>query len=150
MIQSTINTITPLIANDSSVVFQNDFRTGSACGCGSWLCHNTGSANYDIVKGGLYDIDFHASVSSATAGTISFALFNNGEEIAGSRMTATVTADGFANIGTSTTLRVCCNANSNISVRSVPTVQTPSDPTTPITTQIPILTSANLTIKRKS
>ena len=79
MIQSFINTITPLIANTDSVQFDRDcIRTN---GCNNWLCHNQGSANYDIVCGGLYEITFNASVSSATAGVVAFALFNNGEEI---------------------------------------------------------------------
>lgn len=82
MIQSYINTPITLTSNDSSVAFQTDcIRTNSCNGCNSWLCHNQGSANYTITKGGIYDIDFHASVSSATGGVIALALFNNGEII---------------------------------------------------------------------
>lgn len=153
MIQSYINTITPLVANDSSVTFQTDcIRTGSCAtnNFNSWLCHNSGSANYDIVKGGLYDIDFHATVSSAAAGVVAFQLYNNGEPIPGTLMAETLAAAGdYANIGISKTIRVCCNGNSNISVRSVSTVPTATDPTTPITTQIPIIASANITITRE-
>lgn len=150
MIESRINTILPLTANDSSVTFQNDYRTGSTCGCNSWLCHQEGSANYDIVKGGLYDIDLTMTVSSAAAGDVAIALFNNGEIIPGSlRVVSLAAADDFADISVSTTLRVCCNANSNISVRSVPAVQTPSTPTTPITTQVPIIISSILSISRE-
>ena len=55
MIQSYINTITPLVSNEASVVFQRDcIRTNSCQGCRSWLCHNEGSANYDIVECGQY------------------------------------------------------------------------------------------------
>ena len=65
MIQSFIDTVTPLSSNTDSVRFENDcIRTG---GCSNWLCHNEGSANYDIVNGGIYEITFNASVSSATA-----------------------------------------------------------------------------------
>ena len=153
MIESNINSVVALTANDDSVSFQNyTLRTGSCseCNCNSWLCHTTGSANYDIVKGGLYDIDFHATVSSAAAGDVAFALYNNGEMIPGTLMVATLAAaDDYANIGISDTIRVCCNANSNISVRSVPTVQTPSTPATPITTQVPIIVSSILTIERQ-
>ena len=79
MIQSFIDEITNLTSNTDSVRFDRDcIRTNSCNGCNSWLCHNTGSANYDIVKGGLYEIDFNATVSSATAGVVAFALFNNG------------------------------------------------------------------------
>ena len=152
MIQSYINQVTPLTANDSSVAFQTDcIRTGSCQGCQSWLCHNCGSANYDIVKGGLYEISFNASVGSATAGTVAFALYNNGEMIPGTLMTETLAAaDTYADIGIDKVIRVCCNGNANITVRSVSSVPTPSTPATPIATQIPIISSANLVIRRIS
>lgn len=149
MIQSYINEITTLTSNTSSVQFDEDcIRTGSCQGNG-WLCHNRGSANYDIVRGGLYEIDFNASVSSATAGVIGFALFSNGEEIAGTRMIETIAAaDDYANIGINKKIKVCCNGDANISVRSIPAVPTVTDPATPIETQVPIIASANLSITR--
>ena len=154
MIQSYINTITPLTSNTDSVVFQKDCIRSNSCNpCNprSWLCHNEGSANYNIVECGQYKINFNASVSSATAGVVAFALFNNGEEIPGTSMVETLaTAGDYANIGINKEIRVCCNGNANISVRSVPTVPTPTAPTTPIATQIPIIASANLTITRRS
>ena len=147
MIQSYLNRITPLIANTDSVQFNTDcIRTN---GCNSWLCHNVGSANYDIVCGGIYEITFNASVSSATAGEVAFALFSNGEEIPGTRMVETLAAAGdYANIGITKDIKVCCKGDANISVRSIPAVATPTDPTTPIVTQVPIIASANLTIDR--
>ena len=152
MIQSFINTITNLTANDSSVQFQTDcIRTNSCQGCHTWLCHNLGSANYDIIKGGIYEIDFNATVSSATAGVVAFALFNNGEQIPGTLMAETLAAaDDFANIGINKKIRVCCSGNSNISVRAVPAVPTPTDATTPIATQIPIIVNANFSISKES
>lgn len=153
MIQSYINSITNLTSNSGSVVLQRDcIRSNSCspCNCQSWLCHNEGSANYDIVKGGQYKITFNASVSSATAGVVAFALFNNGEIIPGTQMVETLAAAGnYANIGITKEIRVCCNGNANISVRSIPSVPTATDPTTPIETQIPIVENANLTITRK-
>ena len=152
MIQSFINSITPLTANDSSVQFQTDcIRTNSCQGCNTWLCHNQGSANYDIIKGGMYEIDFNATISSATAGVVAFALFNNGEQIPGTLMAETLAAaDDYANIGIDKKIRVCCSGNANISVRAIPIVSTPTDPTTPIETQIPIIVSANLSITKKA
>lgn len=152
MIQSFINTITPLTSNEASVIFQRDcIRTNSCQGCKSWLCHSEGSANYDIVEGGQYKINFNATVSSATAGIVAFALFNNGEMIPGTLMAETLaTAGDYANIGISKEIRVCCKGNSNISVRAVPTVPTATAPATPIDTQIPIIASANLVIDRRS
>lgn len=154
MIQSYINSITNLNSNTDSVFFQRDcIRSGSCapCNCQSWLCHDEGSANYDIVKGGQYKITFNASVSSATAGVVAFALFNNGEMIPGTLMIETLAAAGdYANIGINKEIRVCCNGTANISVRSVETVPTATAPATPITTQVPIIANANLTITRRS
>lgn len=149
MIQSYINEITNLASNTSSVQFDEDcIRTGSCQGNG-WLCHNRGSANYDIVCAGLYEIDFNATISSATAGVVAFALFNNGEEIPGTIMAETLAAAGdYANIGINKKIRVCCNGNSNISVRAIPAVPTATDPTTPIETETPIILSANFSLTR--
>lgn len=149
MIQSYINTITPLTSNTSSVVFDEDCIRTRSCQVNGWLCHNRGSANYDIVCGGLYEIDFNATVSSATAGVVAFGLFNNGELIPGTLMGETLAAaDDYANIGINKKVKVCCNGNSNISVRAIPVVPTPTDPTTPIDTQVPIIASANFSITR--
>lgn len=151
MIQSFINTVTPLTSNNESVVFQKDcIRTNSCCGCRSWLCHTEGSANYEIVNSGIYKINFNATVSSATAGVIAFALFNNGEQIPGTLMAETIsTAGDYTNIGINKEIRVCCKGNANISVRAVPSVPTATAPTTPVITQIPIIGNANLVIDRK-
>lgn len=149
MIQSYINTITPLISNEASVVFDEDCIRTRSCQGNGWLCHNRGSANYDIVCGGLYEIDFNATVSSAEAGTIAFGLFNNGELIAGTLMGETLAAaDDYANIGINKKIKVCCNGDANISVRAIPTVPTPTDPTTPIDTVVSIIASANFSITR--
>ena len=149
MIQSFLNTISPLVSNTSSVVFDEDCIRTRSCQGNGWLCHNRGSANYDIVCGGLYEIDFNATVSSAEAGTIAFGLFNNGELIAGTLMGETLAAaDDYANIGINKKIKVCCNGDANISVRAIPTVPTPTDPTTPIDTVVPIIASANFSITR--
>ena len=153
MIQSFINSVLPLTANDSSAQFQRDcIRTNSCNGCRSWLCHNEGSANYEIVEGGQYKISFNATVSSAAAGVVAFALFNNGEMIPGTLMAETLAAAGdYANIGINKEIKVCCKGSANISVRAVPTVPTATDPTAaPIDTQVPIIASANLIIDRRS
>ena len=151
MIQSYINTPVALSSNDSSVVFQKDcIRTNSCNGCRSWLCHNEGSANYDIVSGGIYKITFNATVSSAATGVVAFALFNNGEQIPGTLMAETIDAAGdYANIGINKEVRVCCKGTTTISVRAVSTVPTATAPTTPITTQPPIIGNANLVIDRR-
>lgn len=151
MIQSYINVVTPLITNEAGVQFTNtDIKTKSCGDCG-WLCHSEGSANYEITEGGLYEVTFNATVSSATAGVVAFALFNNGEQIPGTLMAETLAAaDDFANIGINKKIKVCCRGNSTISVRAVPAVPTPTDPTTVVETEIPIIVSANISINRIS
>ena len=150
MIQSFINSLITLTSNESSIQFQNDCIRSNNCGC--WLCHNQGSANYDIVKGGLYEVDFNATISSATAGVVAFALFYNGEQIPGTLMAETLAAAGdYANIGINKKIRVCCNGNANISVRAVPFVPDATDVTAPaIATQVPIIANANFSISRKA
>ena len=110
MIQSFLNTITPLVSNTSSVVFDEDCIRTRSCQGNGWLCHNRGSANYDIVCGGLYEIDFNATVSSSEAGTIALGLFNNGELIAGTLMGETLAAaDDYANISIFISHNIFCH-----------------------------------------
>ena len=150
MIQSFINSLITLTSNESSVQFQRDCIRSQ--GCNNWLCHNQGSANYDITKGGLYEIDFNATISSATAGVVAFALFYNGEQISGTLMAETLaTAGDYANISINKKIKVCCGANANISVRSVPFVPDATDITAPaVATQVPIIANANFSITRKA
>lgn len=151
MIQSFINTVLPLTSNEAGVQFQTDCIRTRSCSCNGWLCHNEGSANYEITEGGLYEVTFNATVSSAAAGVVAFALFNNGEQIPGTLMAETLAAaDDYANIGINKKIKVCCRGNSTISVRAVPAVPTPSDPATPVDTEIPIIVSANISINRIS
>ena len=151
MIQSYIDTITNLTSNTEGVRFDTDCIRTRSCSGNGWLCHSQGSANYEITQGGIYEINFDATVSSATAGVVAFALFNNGEQIPGTLMAETLAAAGdYANIGINKKIKVCCNGNSTISVRAIPAVPTATDPTPPIATQIPIIASANLSISRIS
>ena len=149
MIQSYLIGPILLSSNTAPIAFERDcIRTRSCSGCG-WLCHSEGSTNYELTQGGIYEINFNATVSSATAGVVAFALFNNGEQIPGTLMAETLAAAGdYANIGINKKIKVCCNGNSTISVRAIPAVPTATDPTTPIATQIPIIASANLSISR--
>lgn len=151
MIQSFIQTVLPLTSNEAGVQFTTDCIRTRSCNCNGWLCHNEGSANYDITEGGLYEVTFNATVSSATAGVVAFALFNNGEQIPGTLMASDIAAaDDYENIGINKKIKVCCKGNSTISVRAVSAVPTPTDPTTVVETEIPIIVSANLSINRIS
>ena len=152
MIQSYVNSPVALTANDASVSFQTDCIRNGGCSLGnrnSWLCHNCGSANYDIVCGGKYNVTLTATLSSATAGDVAVALFNNGEMIPGTLRVGTLAAaDDFVTVAIDKEIPVCCNGNANITLRSVPSVPTPTAPTTPVETQVPIIVNANLVISR--
>lgn len=151
MIQSYIqNPIVTLLTNDSPVAFQEDcVRTNSASACNpcSWLCHSEGNPLYKINKGGLYHVEFNANVSSATAGTIAFGLYLDGVLLPGaSAITTIATAGDYANISIDKEVPIC--REGTLTIQAIPTVVTPTDETTPITTEIPILVSANLLVKR--
>lgn len=151
MIQSYIDT-TPVVlaSNSSAVAFQRDcIRTRNAyCQCGGWLNHSEGSPLYKITKGGRYKIELTGNVSSATAGVIALGVYVDGVLAPGSEAIVTLaTAGDYENISISKTIEVCCDAT--ITIQAIPTVITPTDVTTPITTQIPIITNANLQINRK-
>ena len=92
MIESNINTVTALSSNADSVAFPNDsIRTPDSTCCG-WLNHEEGSANYDILNGGLYSASAKILASSAAAGVVAFQLYKNGEPIPGTLMAETLNA----------------------------------------------------------
>ena len=149
MIESTINVPIVLTANDSNVAFPiDDLRTRNAnCPCG-FLQHTQGSPLYKIIKGGIFEIDLSAVVTSATAGITALALYQDGVLIPNTISAATVTAGGLANISFNKKIRVCCGANTTLTIGSVPTVNAGATGTTPTATQIPIITNAILNISK--
>lgn len=149
MIESVINTPLALTANDSNVAFPiDDLRTRNAnCPCG-FLQHTQGSPLYKIIKGGIFEIDLSAVLTSATAGITALALYQDGILIPNTISAATVTAGGLANISFKKKIRVCCGANTTLTIGSVPTVNAGATGTTPTATQIPIITNAILNISK--
>ena len=149
MIESVINTPLALTANDSNVAFPiDDLRTRNAnCPCG-FLQHTQGSPLYKIIKGGIFEIDLSAVLTSATAGITALALYQDGVLIPNTISAATVTAGGLANISFKKKIRVCCGANTTLTIGSVPTVNAGATGTTPTATQIPIITNAILNISK--
>ena len=149
MIESVINTPLALTTNDSNVAFPiDDLRTRNAnCPCG-FLQHTQGSPLYKIIKGGIFEIDLSAVLTSATAGITALALYQDGVLIPNTISAATVTAGGLANISFNKKIRVCCSANTTLTIGSVPTVNAGATGTTPTATQIPIITNAILNISK--
>ena len=151
MIESTQELPLTLTNNTSALTFTNDtIRTRSACqnNCNGWLCHNQGNPLYQIVKGGYYKVDFNANVSSATAGSVALGLYQDGILVPGSTVTTDITTVGVPeNVSFSKTIEVCCRADANITVASVPSVPNLSTGVA-IETEAPIVQSANLIITK--
>ena len=150
MIESVITTPLALTANNSVVTFPvDDLITKGAQYC-NWLQHAQGSPLYKILEGGIYEIDLSASLTSATAGIVALGLYQDGILIPSTISAETVTAGGLANISFNKKIRVCCKANTTLTIASVPSVNAGATGTTPTDTQIPIITNAIFGISRKS
>lgn len=150
MIESLITTPLTLTANNSNVTFSiDDLRTRNANCCG-WLQHTQGSPLYKILEGGIYEIDLSATLTSATAGIVALGLYQDGILIPSTISAETVTAGGLANISFNKKIRVCCKADTTLTIASVPSVNAGATGTTPTDTQIPIITNAIFGISRKS
>lgn len=147
MIQSVQEQELVLTSNTAPITFADtDLRTASANCFNGWLNHNEGSATFNIVSGGIYEINFDANVTSATAGAIAFGIFADGVKLNGAEAdTVIATAGDYDNISLTKYVRVCGRGNVTITVNSLPTIVY-NDTTTD--TQIPIVKNANISIKR--
>ena len=154
MIQTIINEPTPLTSNSSPIVFDTtDVRTRCAYCCnGGWLDYSNGNPIFKIFGNGYtgyYDATFTATISSATAGVVAVGLYEDGILIPDTiRAVTLAAADDYAVVSFDKLLRVCPRGTSNITVGSVPSVPTPTDPTTSVTTEIPIIVSGTFNLKR--
>lgn len=154
MIQTIINSPLVLTSNTSPITFNaTDIRTRCAYCCnGGWLDYQDGNPIFKIFGNGYtgyYDVNFSASISSATAGVVAIGLYEDGILIPDTvRAVTLAAADDYETVSFNRKLRVCPRGTSSITIGSVPSVVTPTDPTTPITTQIPIVTNATLNISR--
>ena len=154
MIETIINSPETLTSNTSPVVFdETDIRTRCATCCGNgWLDYSNGNPNFKIFGNGYtgyYDVVFSASVSTATAGVVALGLYQDGVLIPDTVRAVTIDAtDDYETISFDKKLRVCPRGTTNISVRSVSSVPTPTDVTTPISTTQAIITNATFSISR--
>lgn len=154
MIETIINEPLILPSNQSPVVYNGtSVRTRCAfCSNGGWLDYQDGNPIFKIFGNGYtgyYDINFSASVSSATAGVVSLALFEDGIMIPDTIRSVTIAAaNDYETVSFNKKLRICPKGDTSITVQAVPVVVTPDTPTTPITTVAPIITNATFSIKR--
>ena len=150
MIQSILETITPLTSNTSAIAFTNDDVQSRKANCCGWLQHSEGSPLYKILDGGLYEVSFNANVSSATAGTVALGLYEDGILIQGTTVIAEIaTAGDYYNVSFDKLIKVCCRGDATLTVASVPSVLTGVTPTA-TDTEIPIIQNANFSIIKKS
>lgn len=153
MIESVINTPVALTSNSSNVIFTvDDYRSRSAnCNCNGWLQHTQGSPLYKILRGGTYEIDLSATLTSATAGIVALGLYQDGVLIPSTISAETLaTAGDLANISFNKKIRICCNANTTLTIASVPTVNAGATGTTATATQVPIITNAIFGIEKRA
>lgn len=146
MIQSVQEQELILKSNEDAITFSDtDLRTNSANCFNGWLNHNEGTATFNILGGGIYEITFDTNITSATAGNVALAIFADGVQVNGTEMDAPVEVGIYTNVSTTKYLRVCGRGNVSITIRSVPTITYDGTATD---TQIPIVKNANISIKR--
>ena len=146
MIESVQEQELILTSNEAPITFSDTYlRTASANCFNGWLNHNEGSATFNIVAGGIYEIQFNTNVTSASAGNVGLAIFADGTQLAGSEMDTPVTVGVYTNVSASKYIRVCGRGSVSITVSSVTSIT--YDGTT-TATQIPIIKNANIIIKR--
>jgi hypothetical protein len=152
VIQSVQERPVTLTNNTAPITFTNDDVRSRSAGCCGWLCHQEGSPLYQLLDGGYYRVSFNTNVSSATAGIVALALYENGIIVPGTTVASTLAAAGdVENVSFDKIIRVCCRGNTTLSVGSVSSVPDFTDLTAPgVDTQTPIISSANLIIERLS
>ena len=147
MIQAIQEQELTLTTNTDAVTFSDtDLRTNSANCFNGWLNHNEGSAAFNIVMGGLYEIDFNANVTSATAGIVGLGIFADGTKLSGTEMDEVITAVGdYHNVSASKLIRVCGRGSISITIDSIPAIVFDGTSTE---TEIPILKNAQISIRK--
>ena len=146
MIQSVNEMELILKSNEDVVTFSDtDLRTNSANCFNGWLNHNEGSATFNIMGGGIYEITFNANVTSATAGNIALGIFADGTQLNGTEMDTPVEVGIYTNVSATKYIRVCGRGAASITVRSIPSIIYDGTATD---TEVPIIKNANITIKR--
>ena len=147
LIQATNENVQTLTSNTSDIKFSDvTLRTNSANCMNGWLGYNQGEAQFNIVAGGIYDIDFNTNITSATTGVVGLALFANGIQLSGTEMDETVTtANNWKNVAISRKIRVCVRGNATLVIRSIPSITIAGTPTA---TQIPSLKNTNISIEK--
>ncbi len=156
MIETIINTPKVLTDNDAAIVYDgiSELSRCTLCCNGGWLSYQNGSPIFKILGNnytGRYEVNWSGTISSATAGVVAIGLYEDGVLIPDTVRAVTLAAAGdFASVSFNKKLRVCPRSTTSLSVQSVPSVVTPTDPTTPIETQTPIIVYATHNLARSN
>lgn len=147
MIQSIQEQALTLTTNTDAITFSDtDLRTNSANCFNGWLNHNEGSAQFNIVEGGIYEIDFNANVTSETAGIVALGIYADGVKLNGTEMDTVIAAVGdFQNVSATKIIRVCGRGSVTISINSVPAIIFDGTSTA---TEIPQVKNAQISIRK--
>lgn len=154
MIETIINTPKTLTDNDAAITYDgiSAITRCTPCCNGGWLSYQNGSPLFKILGNGYtgyYNINFSASVSSATTGVVAVGLYEDGVLIPDTVRAVTIdAANDYETVSFNKKLKLCPRITTSLSVQSVPSVLTPDEPTTPIETEIPIITNATFNIAR--
>ena len=154
MIQTNINEPKLLTSNSRPEELDavNIITGCTPCSRGGWLDYENGSPIFKILGKnytGYYNANFSASISSATPGVIAVGLYEDGVLLPDTVRTVTIAAAGdYETVSFNRKLQVCRCASTNVTIASVPSVITPTEPTTPIVTQAPIITNATFNLAR--
>ncbi len=156
MIQTTINKPLALTSNSDKIVFDTtDIRTRcSYCCNGGWLEYQNGNPNFKVFGNGYtgyYNAKFSGTISSATAGVVAVGLYEDGVLLPDTiRAVTLATAGDVATVSFDKKIQICPKGTTNLTVGSVPAIPTPTDPTTPIETQIPIIVAGTYSLARNN
>jgi hypothetical protein len=156
MIETIINTPKVLTDNDAAITYDgiSELSRCTLCCNGGWLSYQNGSPIFKILGNnytGRYEANFSATISSATAGVVAVGLYEDGVLIPDTVRAVTLAAAGdVASVSFNKKIRLCPKGMTSLSVQAVPSIATPTDPTTPIVTQAPIVAAATFNIARNN
>ena len=154
MIETIINTPKVLTDNDAAITYDgiSELSRCTLCCNGGWLSYQNGSPIFKILGNnytGRYEINWSGTISSATAGVVAIGLYEDGVLLPDTVRAVTLAAAGdVETVSFNKKMRICPRGMTSLSVQSVPSVINPIDPTTPITTQAPIIVAATNNISR--
>ena len=156
MIETIINTPKILTDNDAAITYDgiSELSRCTLCCNGGWLSYQNGSPIFKILGNnytGRYEINWSGTISSTTAGVIAIGLYEDGVLIPDTVRAVTLADAGdLESVSISKKMRLCPKGMTSLSVQSVPSVIDPTDITTPIETEAPIIVSATFNIARSN